>query len=167
MGFFDGLTASCFKTDEAGNKLFYPYGVIGKGFVLGSAGKERKIRKLITNMYVFVFVLILLPFMHSLIGLGVILLFSIACYFIIKKATKGCHVIQSRLKLGESLRASAEKMPLLILLLLEAGCIGFIFVAAQMMVEGHQVAIPILGITFFGIGLVSFGYQIIHKFKKI
>jgi len=34
MGYFEGLTASSFKTDENGQVTFYPWGKIGKGYDL-------------------------------------------------------------------------------------------------------------------------------------
>jgi len=34
MGYFEGLTASSFKTDENGQVIFYPWGKIGKGYDL-------------------------------------------------------------------------------------------------------------------------------------
>lgn len=41
MGYFDGLTDACFKNDSSSNPLFYPWGVIGSGFVLESEEKKK------------------------------------------------------------------------------------------------------------------------------
>jgi hypothetical protein len=34
MGYFDGLAASSFKTDDKGNTVFFPWGILGKGYIL-------------------------------------------------------------------------------------------------------------------------------------
>jgi len=41
MGYFEGLTASSFKTDRNGQVIFYPWGKIGKEYIL--SGEEKQI----------------------------------------------------------------------------------------------------------------------------
>jgi hypothetical protein len=36
MGYFDALTSNAFKTAPDGRKLFFPWGVLGRGYVLAS-----------------------------------------------------------------------------------------------------------------------------------
>jgi hypothetical protein len=36
MGFFNALTSSGFKTGQDGRKLFFPWGVLGRGYIIDS-----------------------------------------------------------------------------------------------------------------------------------
>ena len=36
MGFFDALSSGYFKTGADGHHLFFPYGAVGRGYVLRS-----------------------------------------------------------------------------------------------------------------------------------
>ena len=51
MSYFDGLTDGVFKTDPEGKFLFYPWGVLGKGYVLPDDSKKQQLRKFITLWY--------------------------------------------------------------------------------------------------------------------
>lgn len=48
MGYFEGITANYFKTDEEGRTVFYPYGILGRGFIVP---EERKtdVRRIVTT----------------------------------------------------------------------------------------------------------------------
>jgi len=42
MGYFDGVTAAYFKTDKKGNKVFYPWGILGgKGYIIPKAREQQ------------------------------------------------------------------------------------------------------------------------------
>jgi hypothetical protein len=45
MGYFDALTSSYFKTGQDGRKLFFPWGVIGRGYVIPSEEHYERLRK--------------------------------------------------------------------------------------------------------------------------
>lgn len=34
MGYFNGLVSGLFKLDKAGRVVFYPWGVLGKGYII-------------------------------------------------------------------------------------------------------------------------------------
>src|SRR6266496_3352884 len=44
MGYFDALTSSAFKTADNGRKLFFPWGTLGRGYVLGSDADYVRLR---------------------------------------------------------------------------------------------------------------------------
>ena len=45
MGYFDGLTSTSFKTAQDGRKLFFPWGVLGHGYVLASEQDDARLRR--------------------------------------------------------------------------------------------------------------------------
>jgi len=44
MGYFDGLTSGYFKTARDGRRLFFPWGVWGRGYVVGSELDYERLR---------------------------------------------------------------------------------------------------------------------------
>jgi hypothetical protein len=52
VGYFDGLTSSNFKTAQDGQKLFFPWGYLGRGYVIGSEGDAERIRKQLKTYYI-------------------------------------------------------------------------------------------------------------------
>jgi len=55
MGYFKHLADSSFKTDDKGNILFYPWGILGRGYVLPDKKAEEKIRRFIRWYYIIGF----------------------------------------------------------------------------------------------------------------
>ncbi len=45
MSFLDRMTDSWFKTTNRGQVAFYPWGILGKGYILGSDEKEKQVRR--------------------------------------------------------------------------------------------------------------------------
>ncbi len=58
MGYFDALTSAQFKTTPEGIKIFYPYGYIGRGFIIPTETDYEDLRRSARNMWVAVIVLI-------------------------------------------------------------------------------------------------------------
>ena len=45
MGYFDALTSSYFKTAQDGRKLFFPWGVLGRGYIVDSEQAYERLRR--------------------------------------------------------------------------------------------------------------------------
>jgi len=44
VGYFDAVTSSSFKTTEDGRRLFFPWGTLGRGYVIGSDKEFGRLR---------------------------------------------------------------------------------------------------------------------------
>jgi hypothetical protein len=64
MGYFDALTSGAFKTDKDGRRLFFPWGVLGRGYVLAS---ERDYERLQRQIKIYIIVALVL-----IIGTGLL-----------------------------------------------------------------------------------------------
>lgn len=72
MGYFRGLTSSSFKTTEDGRRLFYPWGVLGRGYLVGSEENYGRLRKQMkTYIVVSVVLIIVAPSLFRGFNLGV------------------------------------------------------------------------------------------------
>ncbi len=58
MGYFDGLTSGSFKTAQNGQKLFFPWGYLGRGYVLASEQDFERMRRQVKTYYVVMLVAI-------------------------------------------------------------------------------------------------------------
>jgi hypothetical protein len=45
MGYFDALASSSFKIAQDGRRLFFPYGVLGRGYVIGSEQDFKRLER--------------------------------------------------------------------------------------------------------------------------
>jgi hypothetical protein len=59
MGYFDALTSAAFKTAADGRRLFYPYGILGRGYILPSDTEYEKLQRSYKTVVVIGFVIII------------------------------------------------------------------------------------------------------------
>jgi hypothetical protein len=166
MGYFDGLTDASFKTDEKGNTIFYPWGILGKGYILPEDKKESFRTKIKRFLQISLPLAILITILKLWALLLIILPVFILGYTIwMNKITKNLMLSSNKLTLSESTRNSARSHNLTTLWILAAS--SLLFVAASIFIiitapEKWTIAIP--GIIFFGFGLYIFWKMI--KAKK-
>jgi hypothetical protein len=100
MGYFRTLGNSSFKIDKCGNTIFFPWGILGKGYLLPDKKTEEKIRKFTTWYHVIGLMLILI--MGAFLGLwGVLFLLIpvvlVVWYLQVKRYIKGLKQTEERL----------------------------------------------------------------------
>ena len=118
MGYFDGLASGVIKKDQQGRGVYYPWGIIGKGYIMPDEASETKIKKLLILTYQLFFVLIFVHlFLFKHIIITTIFGVSLIVWFLIKsrQITAGCEISSEKLTLREAYTNSAQKHNLLIL----------------------------------------------------
>jgi hypothetical protein len=60
MGYFDALTSAAFKTKADGQKLFYPYGYLGHGYLIPSETEYERLRRSYKKIWIITFILVIL-----------------------------------------------------------------------------------------------------------
>jgi hypothetical protein len=60
MGYFDALTSAAFKTKADGQKLFYPYGYLGRGYLIPSETEFERLRGSYKKIWIITFILAML-----------------------------------------------------------------------------------------------------------
>jgi amino acid transporter len=58
MGYFDALTSAAFKTNAAGQKLFYPYGHLGRGYLIPSETQYERLRRSYKKIWILTLILV-------------------------------------------------------------------------------------------------------------
>jgi hypothetical protein len=162
--YFEGLIEGGFKTAADGQPLFYPWRVLGKGYVLPDARTERRIRKLLKIYYVvslplmltivltvqsygFYYALALIPVVLLVYGVGVLSL------------RRRLFASSERLRLSESLANSGRAHSRAILWFLFGVCILFVIGGIGMILD-REVGMGLLSTLFFGVCGTMIGYML-------
>jgi hypothetical protein len=165
MGYFDGLTASSFKKDDKGNTIFYPWGILGKGYILPEDRKDT-IRLVIKRHMIFI-----VPFaiVFSIFLKIWILIIALPFYFFgyaiwIRQLTRGLEVTSEKLTLSDTTANSARAHNMATLWLLEICSLLFVLAGLFIFATSPQKWITGLSsITFFGISALVFWFMIKKK----
>lgn len=168
MGYFDGLADAVFKKDLAGNTLFYPFGVMGSGYVLESDDQRALIRTFYKKMYMVMLPTIVVVQVAIGWWLNVALLpvFYVWYYFYAKKITKRLTKSAEKLKVSEAYKNSAKSHNLTQLIFLELISIGFVAIGFWILLTGRNQFIALSSIGFFGLCGVAIGYMIFAKIRS-
>jgi len=162
--YFEGLVAGNFKTAADGQRLFYPWNVWGKGYVLPDACTEQRMRKLLKIYYmvwlplVIIVVSIASPFgfydAFALLPVG-LLVYGV----VVRSLTQRLLSSEERLRLTESLTSSASAYSRATLWLLFLVSALFV-VSGIAMILDSQVGLGLLSILFFGACGAMCGYML-------
>jgi hypothetical protein len=154
MGYFDGLTSSSSKTTPDGHRLFYPWGVLGRGYVIGSEREYERLRRqikiyLIVGMAVTAGPTLFRAYLVAVVALAAWSAFYIAWTFQLLRGLQPSH---ERLSLRESMATQAREQSLVLLWILEIAAIGFVAGGVLILVfdPGKWLGAT-AGILFFGL----------------
>ena len=150
MGYFDGLTNASFKSDADGNTIFFPYGVFGKGRLIGDADRADQLKKFIVRFYMVSLGMSLV--MGATVGyIWTIFAFPFAMlwYFQgIKKFLKDAPFSDAKLSNRESMQNAASGM--------NKYLIWFLLLASLLFVAASVFLVTETGDLFLGLGGVFF-----------
>jgi hypothetical protein len=110
MGYLDAVTSGYFKTTQDGSKLFFPWGVSGRGYVVASEQHFERLQRQFKFFWALSFVLIIgsssLPPHWGAFAIGalVIVYYAIWMQFLLRRLRPS----QERLSLKESMAAVAR-----------------------------------------------------------
>ena len=169
MGYFDGLASGIIKKDKDNNPVYYPWGVLGKGYVLPDATRETAIKNMVILFYKLFFGLFFVHlFLLKNVLIFAILTLALIAWFLFKshQLTKDCPKSDEKLTLKEGYTNSAKahnKTVLWILLVIAAiatlGGIALLF-SSKLFILGLIVTL------LFGASSAAIYYMIQVKNKQ-
>jgi hypothetical protein len=166
--YFEGLVAGNFKTAADGQRLFYPWSVWGKGYVLPDAHAEQRIRKLLKIYYmVWLPLVIIIVSIASSFGFYYAFAYAFALIpvgllvygVVVRSLTQRLLISGERLRLTESLTLSASAYSRAILWFVLLVCTLFIISGIVMILDG-QVGLGLYIVLFFGACGTVCGYML-------
>jgi len=168
MGYFDSLTTSSFKTTEDGRKLFFPWGTVGRGYIVPTEDEYQKLRRTVKIYLMASFpIIILATQFRMLVGIVVIMIdlipYSLWAYAKSRQMTEA----KEKLTLKENTSNMAREQSWIGLWLLELGAIGFVLAGIFIIIKDPKNwMIALASILFFGLAAVVFGKMITDKKRQ-
>jgi hypothetical protein len=110
MGYFDAVTSSAFKTTEDGRRLFFPWGVLGRGYVLSERQYEKLQKQVRIYMIVTLVLIIAMVILKEHLATAIVVAFLIGFYLIwMKFVLPELQPVEERLSLEESMTSQAVR----------------------------------------------------------
>ena len=169
MGYFDGLASGIIKKDKDGNGVYYPWGVLGKGYVLPDAARETAIKNMVILFYqIFLGMFFVHLFLLKNALIFAVLVFALVIWFLLKsqQLTKDCPKSQEKLTLKEGYTNSAKAHNKTVLWILFGVSVLFTLGAIALLFSGKTLVLGIFGAVLFGASSTAIYYMIQVKNKQ-
>jgi hypothetical protein len=166
MGYFDGLTSGNFKTAQSGQKLFFPWGYLHRGYVLGSEQDAERMRRQLKMYYIVLMAAIIgTSAIHAFIVSAAVAVLGIVFYAIwSRRQVAGLQPAGETMSFGESAAAQARAYGARRLWLTEAGALLLAAAGIFMYVtDPTNRPMALLTLIFFGCCAVAIGYLIVIR----
>jgi Ca2+/Na+ antiporter len=128
MGYFDALTSANFKTAPDGSRLFFPWGILGRGYTIPTDEDCRRLQRQVKGYMVVSLVLMLAS--AELVGdpFAFVVAVSFMGFYLVwmRYALRRLKKSDERLSLQESMAAQARALNVVILWLLEIFSVAFV-----------------------------------------
>ncbi len=166
MGYFDAMTKGCFKTAQDGRKLFFPWGVLGRGYAIVSEQDNLRLQQQFKIYMVVSLVLVIgsASLKGDLVGLVIAMLligfYSVWMRYLLRRLQPA----DESLTLRESVTAQAHAHSAAGLWLLEI--IALVCVGSAILVfiiDPRNWLIALIGIFFFGLGAAKFAHMLVLR----
>jgi hypothetical protein len=165
MGYFDALTIGSFKTARDGRRSFFPWGVLGRGYVIGLEPDYERLRYVIKAYIIVAMALIIssLALLGYLAGLvvGALIVFYAAWT---RYLLRGLQPSEERLSLQESMNSQARAQSPSLLWIGEIASIVFVATGILILVfNPGDWLIGTASIVFFGLCAVFIMYMLVLR----
>lgn len=163
MGYFDGLASGIIKKDKNNNSVYYPWGILGKGYVLENEEKEQEIKKMVILFYqLFFAIFILFALLFKMLPIFIVGTLGLLIWFLVKshQLTKNCPKSDEKLTLKEGYSNSAKAHNIWMLYVLLAVSIVFTLLGLFLLLSGKSILPSLFLTVLFGASGVAIGYMI-------
>ncbi len=169
MGYFDGLASGIIKKDNDNNPVYYPWGVLGKGYVLPDAERETTIKNMVILFYQLFFGLFFVHlFVLKNIPIFVVLTIALIAWFLLKsrQLTKDCPKSDEKLTIKEGYTNSAKAHNKTVLWILLVVAVLFTLGGIAMLFSGKLLILGLIMTILFGASSAAIYYMIQVKNKQ-
>jgi hypothetical protein len=166
MAFFDFLTASNFKSTQEGHKLFFPWGPLGRGYVVAAQQDcERLERQLNNFFFISTLTSVAAAMVFGIWGLVVAALFPAYYAAVLKpRLLRGLQPSDERLSLRESAAAQGRAHSAIVLWLAEIFVLAWLGISIFLFIIAPQSrVIAVASILFCGLCAVSLAWMLVLR----
>ena len=154
MGYFEGLTSGSFKTTEDGRRLFFPWGVLGSGYVIASEPDYQRLRRQVKTYMVVTLAAVIASGMYDPYRAPLAAAAALVCFYLawMWSALPRMERSDEKLSLRESMTTQARAHGPVVLWLLEIASIVFVMSGIAIFVFDPGSRLTALFCTaFFGL----------------
>lgn len=169
MGYFDGLASGIIKKDKDNQPVYYPWGVLGKGYVLPNAERETAIKNMVILFYQIFFGIL---FLHLILIKNVlifaVLVIALVIWFLVKskQLTKDCPKSDEKLTLKEGYTNSAKAHNKTVLWILLVVAVIATLGGIAVLFSGKLLMLGLIMTLLFGASSAAIYYMIQVKNKQ-
>ncbi|MBR0835142.1 hypothetical protein JQ612_18305 [Bradyrhizobium manausense] len=168
MGYFEGVTSSSFKTTDDGRRLFFPWGTLGRGYVLASEDDYRRLRTQVKAYMVAAFALTLVPnllrayVLAATLVIALIGFYGVWMWFLLRRLD----VADERLSFKESMTSQARAHGAGVLwLLIVSSLVLALGGLLVLLAKPDERLLGVAAIAFFGLCAVVFIRMLILRYQ--
>jgi hypothetical protein len=171
MGYFDAIASSAFKIADDGRKLFFPWGTLGRGYVLGSDEDYLRLRGQIK--------IFMIAALGLIVVLGALQSYSYLVFVAVTPVLIGFYAVwmayrlrglqpsDERLSWQESMTSQALTHSAVVLWLLEIGSLAFVGAGAFIFIFDPANWLTGIGsILFFGLCAAVFAFMLVLRSRQ-
>ena len=168
MGYFDALTSGAFKTAKDGRRLFFPWGVLGRGYVLASEQDYERLHRQIKIFMIVALVLIVGTMTAQLyVGAAITVLLMAGYVVWTMYVLRGLQPSDEGLSLEESMTSQALTHNAGFLWAAAIGSFLFVAVGILMLIFApDQWLIALASIIFFGLCAASIARMLVLRYRR-
>jgi hypothetical protein len=162
MGYFEGLASGIIKKDKSDNPVYYPWGLLGKGYVLPNMERETAIKKMVILFYQLFFGLFFVHlFLLKSVPIFALLVVALVIWFLVKshQLTKDCPKSDEKLTLKEGYTNSAKAHNKWMLWILLVVSVFFTLAGIAFLMSG-KISFGLMMTIVFGACTTAIGYMI-------
>ncbi|WFU77289.1 hypothetical protein QA645_22280 [Bradyrhizobium sp. CIAT3101] len=165
MGYFEGVTSSSFKITEDGRRLFFPWGTLGRGYVLRSEEDYRRLLAQVKAFMVVSFALILVPnLLRAYVLAATLTIVPIGFYGVwMWLLLRRLEVADERLSFQESMTSQARAHGAAVLWLMAVGSLLLALGGLFLLITKHEKLLGSAATAFFGLCAVAFVFMLILR----
>ncbi len=168
-GYFNALTAGYFKTGADGRKLFFPWGTMGRGYVIPSEQRYESMHRQIKIYMIATLVLIITPIAAQFYITGIAISVAIMAFYAAWAPflKRGLEPSEERMSIGENIATQARIHNKGMLWAMEIMAILFVATGIAMLIlDPKQWMIALFPIVFFGFCAIVIGRMIMLRRRE-
>ena len=165
MGLIDAVTRTSFE-ERDGGWIFYPYGVLSRGFVLANGQKHVQLRRFVKRHLLIGGAALLLPSVTVGPAFGLLTVPPVLLWYTlaVRRLTRGLPLARERLALRDNIRAHARRYTLSDLWTLEITFLLFVAAGVGMLVARSENWLAgVVSIAVFVAGALAVGLMIVGR----
>jgi hypothetical protein len=166
VGYFEALTSSSFKTTPDGRRLFFPWGPLGRGYVIASEQDYERLRQQIKTFLVVGLVAIIgFSVLQIYVAASIVTAFLMGFYLLwMRSLLSRLQRSDERLSLQESMTTQARLHSGAVLWLLEIASLVFVGGGVLILIATPaDWLIALAAIVFFGLCAVAVGRMLVLR----